>query len=103
MYEVRRAVPGIFQLRTLARGPITLNRRLLGRPKNGHRPRAGPIGAAWNCGSRLPLDDILRGIQGSIDPSTPAPLITVAHRRKLKIKRLPVRVKNEMDMQAFFF
>ena len=70
-------------------------------PEDDYRPGSRSICAAWNKWRGVPLDNILRRIQGGVDPSTPRTLIAVVHRRKLELERFPIASENAVHVQAF--
>jgi len=43
------------------------------------RPRLGPIGLAENRRCRLPGDNVVRGVEGGVDPTTPGISVPVFH------------------------
>src|SRR6516162_8760667 len=70
-------------------------------PEDNYRPGSRFISAAWNRWRGLPLDDVLGGIQGGVDPSTPRTLVAVVRRRKLELERLPIASEDAVHEHAF--
>jgi hypothetical protein len=66
-------------------------------PKNDYRSRSSPICEGSNCGSFLPIDNVLGGIQIGVDPSVPQRNVAIAYGRQFKFKRLPVSIEYEVD------
>src|SRR5712691_561954 len=60
--------------------------------KHHHRARCRSVVRRRNQGSFLPLNDVVRWVEGGVDPSAPRIRATVASRRQLEVERLPIRV-----------
>src|SRR6516165_10379310 len=70
----------------------------LERVQHHDRTSLGPIRMGCNRWSALPGDDVVRRVEGRVDPSTPrAPS---ADARQLELERLPVRVQDDMEKKA---
>ena len=66
------------------------------REQHDHRTRPGPVNTARNRGSGLPLDDVVRCIEGGVDPSPPRiPGITAKH-WQLEIEGFPIRIDDQV-------
>src|SRR5262249_30729677 len=68
------------------------------------RVRAAPIGAARYRGSGLPFFDVVRRVEGGVDPTSPS-IFTVIRIRQLEVERLPIGiqdcVKQELLVSVF--
>jgi len=71
------------------------------REQHRHRTRLGPIGMAGNRRCCLPGYDVVRGVEGSVDPSTPRISNPVVYRWQLEIERLPIRVQDHVEEESF--
>src|SRR2546428_720071 len=68
------------------------------REEDPHGARLCPIAVAHNSWGRPPLHDVVRGVEGRVDPAVPW---VVAYRRQLELQRLAVRIQNHVDDQPF--
>ena len=71
------------------------------RKEHDHRARLGPIGIAGNRRRCLPRDDVVRGVEGCVDPAAPWVFACLIHPRQLEIERLPIGVQDQVKEQLF--
>ena len=55
-----------------------------------HRARLGPIGMARNRLCPVPLDDVVRGVEGCVNPAAPWIAAWAIQLRQLEIESLPI-------------
>src|SRR5580658_4057583 len=69
--------------------------------KYDHRSWPDVIGITGNGSSIVPLNDVVRRIEGGIDPTAPRMSFAAARPRQFKIERLPVSICDQMKQQVF--
>ena len=56
---------------------------------------------AGNRLCHLPLDDVVRGVEGCVNPAPPLIFAWAIHLRQLEIERLPIGVEDHVKEQSF--
>src|SRR5438067_10762730 len=83
--------PAIISFRSF----FTLNSR----KQHDHRACLGPVGTAGNRSRCLPRDDIVRRVEGCVDPAAPWRFAWLIDPRQFEIERLPIGVQDQVKEQ----
>src|SRR5262245_61991727 len=62
--------------------------------------RLGAISMAGNEGGALPVDDVVRRVEGGVDPAAPSISAAIGGRGQLELEPLPVRREHDVKERA---